>query len=622
MVIRSADKGRVQPGSGFVIPQWIPVTFVLILCLKLFSILPKTLFATEVQYPLVKIYLFTFYEDLSLLAMVLFLWLLLTKIRFLGHLIAAGILGLYLADTLLIRALFNRLTILQLYRYADELPAVRTFLFWWHVPILVAAILLVWLIRKKKIRLRIGRAAVVLLMALIAALPWLLSGAYLWDPYIDFTFCNVLRINSRVVLNPGISTENYELAASEFPDLARKVALELSDRIPLASEHNDPAARKLNSNPNIILVLSESLSRIDSKRSGGIYNRLPRIDQMSAHGVTLTEVIANGNNTSEALVSLLTGEEPYPTGLTEDALMDRFPPSSCDQGADNLICHARKNGYRTLFISNAPLIFQQNRLWLKRIGFDRVEGGESKYFRNLPKGSFGAAPDRYLFDRALSVIKRQKRPFFMVLMTISLHRPFLVPIHAERISRIDFYNLLHYVDKTTFEFWQALNRSGFFSNGRMILVGDHRRMTPLEPLELQENGVDSLGRVFGCIVGKGIPANTFVRTPLNLNDIMNILWATLSGLEIDYSDLEPYNKGVILGMGFPFTTHLFNLDLAQVQVRIPGRKPQFVTVNQRMSVRGFGDDPEMRKVAAYMILKTGRLAERQREENETAERVK
>jgi len=72
-----------------------------------------------------------------------------------------------------------------------------------------------------------------------------------------------------------------------------------------------------------------------------------------------------------------------------------------------------------------------------------------------------------------------------------------------------------------------------------------------------------------------------------------------------------------LKMGFPFTTPLLNLDLAQIQVRIPGRKPQFITLNNRISTSKFSNDPQMKEVVAYMILNSGRLDKRQRERYES-----
>ncbi len=622
-MVKVTGESLIKPAET-VIPFWIPLIFALTLILKLHSILPMTIFATEVQYSLIKILLFTLLEDLSLFATVLLLCLLLGRIRFLSSFLIAVLLSLYVADTLLIRSLFSRLTIKQLYRYADELPAVMTFLTWWHLPVLIIVVSLIWRTRKMKVRFRKGRPAIIFSSLLIAALPWVLSGLYTWDPVIDYAFCNVLRINSKVAVFPGVSTRNLQQTETEFTDLAQELAQNPGQRIgitPHGQELHQQGGEN-NLKPNFIIVLSESLSRIDSKRSGGLYNRLPLIDDVASQGITLTNVIANGSNTSEALVSLLTGEEPYPTRMTEDSLKVRFPPLGCEQGADNLVCQAKKNGYRTIFISNAPLEFQQNRSWLTGIGFDRVEGGESEFFEAQPKASFGAAPDQFLFDRALSVIERQAQPFFLVLMTISLHRPYLVPEDAERISGIDFHNLLHYVDQTTHGFWEQLSQSGFFANGRLVLVGDHRRMTPLEPLELQETGVDSLGRVFGCVVGKGIPADRFVHTPLNLNDLMNILWVDLSGGDVDYTALDRFNKGVILGMGFPFTTHLLNIDLAQIQVRIPGRKPQLISLNRRIAPSRFADDPQMQQVVAYMILNAGRLERLQREHDESLKKNK
>jgi phosphoglycerol transferase MdoB-like AlkP superfamily enzyme len=505
------------------------------------------------------------------------------------------------------------MTLKQLYRYADELPAVLTFYSWWHLIFLAGFSLLIWITRKRGIRIKKGKMAAGVICLILAALPWFFSGFYIWDPYIDYSFCNVLRINSRVVTFPGVSTEIFTQTSSEFSELATRLKLDPEERYPLTGETFQSPS---NTKPNIILIISESLSRIDSERSGGLYNRLPKIDKIASLGVTLTNLIANGSNTSEALVSLFTGVEPYPTRLIDDALMRRFPPRNCERGNENLVCHAKKNGYTTIFLSNAPLKFQQNQEWLENSGFDHIEGGESGYFQSKPKGSFAAAPDQYLFDRAADMIEtQQQQPFFFVLMTISLHRPFQLPKGIERISEIDFHNVLHYVDQTTYRFWQDLDHLQYFDNGILFLVGDHRRMTPLEPLEFEKTGIDSLGRVYGCILGKGVPKNIIDSTPLNLNDIMTLIHFELSGGNVDYRFLETFNKGNILGFGFPFTTSLLNLDLAQVQVRIPGKPPRFVNLNRSLNPSQFADDPQMQKIIAYLILNSGYLDNEQRTQN-------
>ena len=49
--------------------------------------------------------------------------------------------------------------------------------------------------------------------------------------------------------------------------------------------------------PNIIMLILESGSSIDSKRTAGIKNYLPRLDAIQASGITYTNFIANSNTT-------------------------------------------------------------------------------------------------------------------------------------------------------------------------------------------------------------------------------------------------------------------------------------------------------------------------------------
>ena len=65
----------------------------------------------------------------------------------------------------------------------------------------------------------------------------------------------------------------------------------------------------------------------------------------------------------------------------------------------------------------------------------------------------------------------------MVLQTISYHKPYNTPYGKTEADAI------RYADKSLFYFYLQLKKSHFFDNGILVVVGDHRKMNPLEEKE-------------------------------------------------------------------------------------------------------------------------------------------
>ncbi len=122
-------------------------------------------------------------------------------------------------------------------------------------------------------------------------------------------------------------------------------------------------------------------------------------------------------------------------------------------------------------MSASNLNFLDQRTFLSGIGFTTIVGEEA--FKNQKKYVFDAAPDQDLYTQTLKIVEKQKDPYFLALQTISFHKPFNSPYgDTEEDAR-------RYADKTLYYFYQQLKKEKFFDNGILIIVGDHRKMTPL-----------------------------------------------------------------------------------------------------------------------------------------------
>lgn len=131
-------------------------------------------------------------------------------------------------------------------------------------------------------------------------------------------------------------------------------------------------------------------------------------------------------------------------------------------------------------MSTAPLSFLHQRDFLKKVGFTNIIGEE--IFTTGQRYVFNAVPDKTLYDKAIDIIrtKNPKKPLFLSLQTISSHKPYNSPAGtSERAA-------MTYSDMELKVFYDQLNAIGFFKKGTLIIVGDHRKMEPLEREEFQK----------------------------------------------------------------------------------------------------------------------------------------
>jgi len=134
-------------------------------------------------------------------------------------------------------------------------------------------------------------------------------------------------------------------------------------------------------------------------------------------------------------------------------------------------------------------------------------------FSDKKKYVFDAAPDTDLYNKTLETLKEQTKPFFIVLQNISFHKPYNTPYGKTQ------KDALRYADKSLYYFYLQLKKSGFFDNGRLIIVGDHRKMEPLEDKEKDALGEYRYTRGLATIVGTGITPGTINENIIQHTDI-------------------------------------------------------------------------------------------------------
>lgn len=254
----------------------------------------------------------------------------------------------------------------------------------------------------------------------------------------------------------------------------------------------------LGERPNIILLIVESLSMYHSKLFSGLNNWTPEFDEASQNGLRFSNFIANGITTEQGLVSILTGEPPIEKGLGRDfTIFEQFqhPVDSVPQMLNGF-------NYQTVFLTTGNLGFLNKGAWLSKVGFSFIEGHDAHFYDGLKRYQFDAAPDQALYDRSLQKIRQLQRssnaPIFMVLETVTTHAPYIDPASGD----VSQEKVFRYADHVLGNYIHALKAQGFFQGGYLMIMGDHRAMTPLDSAELTAFGDRAYARIPFSIIGE------------------------------------------------------------------------------------------------------------------------
>jgi lipoteichoic acid synthase len=438
---------------------------------------------------------------------------------------------IYAADIGVMRALTQRLNVEDVAEYGTEFSAILSFLETRFAPVqanllplgttVLAGLLLVALAARFVACTTRSRRPALLGFALLGLglvafrfVPFGYAYVHSW------AYRNVFEFNA----DKGLS-EPYSEAFAR--DLARRYAAE------------PVCARGLSTRPDIILLVVESLSMYQSRLYSGLNDWTPRFDGIARRGVRFVNFFANGFSTEDGLISLLTGRLPVPAVRSYREGGARL--SGFGDGA-SLAAVLKDHGYHTAFLTSGPRNFSGKGRWLRDLGFDFVEGEEAPFYAKWPRFQLNSAPDAALYLRALGYLREFRpapgRPLFLVLETVSTHQPFFSP-HEHKLTEVSAFD---YADRTMGVFFDRLAKAGFFDDGILIVLGDHRSMTPMREREYARYGPSALARVPMAIIGRGFRPGAVVTRPYQQVDLL----PSLATLVSDRACRSP-DSGTFLG---------------------------------------------------------------------------
>ena len=346
-----------------------------------------------------------------------------------------------------------------------------------------------------------------LLLAGVVIISLFMSAALEVPPYVnDWATGNFLSAN---------------LATSERVHYSQDYESALS-RTQAAESFEQVSASGPQSGRNVVIVILESWSNWHSLLFDGFHDWTPNLDATAARGLRFTNFHSIGFSTDKGLVGILAGRKLWSPFLH----WFETPPFHSMWGIEMTLPRMfTDKGYEAAFLTTGPLSLYKKGEWLSDLGFQHVEGREHPFYRKEKRYAFRSASDNALYRRALQWIQSAREPYLLVLETVTTHQPYRDPDSGER----SLEKAMRYADREFGVFFEALEDSGFLQDGLLVVVSDHRSMTPVPAEELERFGAGTFSRVPVLFLGKELEPGTIENRVLAQNDLMHTFQWWLSG---------------------------------------------------------------------------------------------
>ena len=401
---------------------------------------------------------------------------------------------IYLVDSLVLLAVDDHASLFDIGRYASETGVVLSF---FNLPAFVVILLLL-----VSIFLRPAYSPAMkkftFFMLMLTMLITGLGTAYAPQPLARYAML------SRSSLQQGFGPQKPDLSYStEQIDFYTSLDQEVAD-IP-------------SSRPDVILLIIESLSSINSKKNSGTAGFLDRFDTLAEDGVLFRNFFANHQASEGGLIALLGGYPPMHFPTASPYMFDEFAIQT------SVIAEYQQQGYFTEFLTNSDLSFIGLNHYLDGLGLDRSRGrDEVETMRNAQRVVQNAPSDALLYSEALLTIRRlvsAYQPFLLTVATTSTHLPYTHPEDGPDTPEAVWDWSLQQLAK----FYQQLSESGYFEAGILLITGDHRQMRPLTEVETARYGGSARARVPLLVIGKAYPGGTIDNRFFQQSDLLRML---------------------------------------------------------------------------------------------------
>ena len=308
-------------------------------------------------------------------------------------------------------------------------------------------------------------------------------------------FLNHAAINA--VWNVGCSAfaQNPVKNPYEFGDLS--IAKSVVDTLTVKNGINEKVLNT--SRPDIMIIVLESFSGYLIGPLGGDSSVTPNVNRYIKEGILFSGFYASGTRTDKAMPAILDG---YPAQPAQSIIKE--PKKS--QSLPSLVKILIENGYNSAFWYGGEINFANFNSFVIGSGFTSIITRNN--FNPENYNSKWGVHDHILFKTLEDSMKVVKEPFFKVVLTLSSHEPFDVPMEpffkgSDIVS--EYKNAVYYTDKSLGSFLDWAKGTDWWKNTLIIMVADHAaRITDDMPNYMQNVFKIPMLWVGGAVSKKGL----------------------------------------------------------------------------------------------------------------------
>jgi phosphoglycerol transferase MdoB-like AlkP superfamily enzyme len=353
-------------------------------------------------------------------------------------------------------------------------------------------------------------------------------------------FVNHTAIN--VVWNVGSSVFNQKPTHNPYAYGDLTSARALTDTLTLRK--GIPEKVLNNSRPNILFIVLESFGNSLIGPLGGDSLTTPCLNRYIKEGILFTNFYASGNRTDKALPAILDGYPAQPA-----ASIIKEPKKT--QSLSSIVKIMNGLNYQSSFWYGGDINFANFNSFVIGSGFHQIITMEN--FDPVNYNSKWGVHDNVLFGALKDSMKTVKEPFFRVVLTLSSHEPFevpMAPVFEGKDNLTKFKNSVYYTDKTVGDFLDWAKKTDWWKNTLVILVADHCRRNSLEVLNYSEE-IFKIPMLWigGALNTRGREVKKFgsqVDIPLTLLD------------QLDLTGSFPFGKDLLSRESNSFAFYTFN----------------------------------------------------------------
>jgi phosphoglycerol transferase MdoB-like AlkP superfamily enzyme len=298
--------------------------------------------------------------------------------------------------------------------------------------------------------------------------------------------------------------------------------------------------------PNILLIVLESFTARIIEPLGGVPGVTPEINKLVHDGILFDNFYASGDRTDKGIVAILSG---YPAQPRSSII--KYPAKT--QTLPFLSRSLANAGYHTSFIYGGDIGFANMESYVTEAGFSNIT--EDDDFPSKLDNSKWGVMDHFVFDRLLTECDTAQGPFFKMMLSLSSHEPFDVPLDPPYLKGPDeknlFLNACHYTDKSLGEFIAKAKTKDWWKNTWVIITADHGHRFP-DSEELQDKGRFRIPMIW--LGGAVTKSDTLVHTAGGQTDIVNSVLAQVA----QTSDNFKFSKNIMDTNAKPYAVYIFN----------------------------------------------------------------